>query len=293
MAAIGGKHAGHAHRDIRLIPIEEPGLSDVFISTIPGMAWGFAALYIISSSVFPDPSAAKANIIPIQVYEVNAAIGCFLVIYFVVSFYCRYISNGPHVLYDMLWPCNLGLLLAAYGTIFSNPIFIGAPLLMTMADQLFWNIDIIAKVFTGNYIFGVAKYMSWPATTLIVKVTALHHVWFCPLCLYLLRGIGIPETSWWAVILLGFVLSLRGRFHMPYLVKSSKKIDEVIYINSNLGHKFWDDIDIKLFHLFDDYPWYIYLPFMQILLAVMNYPFFYFSRYLFDDYLQNCTNVRA
>lgn len=48
-------------------------------------------------------------------------------------------------------------------------------------------IDLVGFAWKRKFYVGVAKYIIWPETTKIRLLTTTHHVWFLPLCLWIVH----------------------------------------------------------------------------------------------------------
>eukprot|EP00923_Selenidium_pygospionis_P022152 GHVN01038319.1.p1 GENE.GHVN01038319.1~~GHVN01038319.1.p1 ORF type:complete len:197 (+),score=9.47 GHVN01038319.1:519-1109(+) len=153
----------------------------------------------------------------------------------------------------------------------------------------------------GKFLLGVAKYLTWPETSLVKKFTSTHHLWFLPLCL----GLAGPSRSDLRWFLPGLIASgaitLTSRLITPYeidlstLVEPSehhqqgaqvkeglrlrqKKIPEEIpakagcyYLNCNLSYACWKDVKwgSRILNKFDHHK-YIYVPYQVTLWNIGN-----------------------
>jgi len=86
--------------------------------------------------------------IPIQ-YETRVKWASFLGIYFAILFLTRYsieckypfspiclISIASKTIYDMMWGCNVCILLSIYGLLMDKPLILGACLITISCDQV-------------------------------------------------------------------------------------------------------------------------------------------------------------
>lgn len=115
------------------------------------------------------------------------------------------------------------MLLVNYGIHKRNRYLIGAALVTISTDQVLWYsftllryFDVIGYFILKKFPIGVAKYMIWPETTWLRRATSTHHIWFIPLCLYILKDCEPLDfdcylLSLWIVLL----LALLGRFLAP------------------------------------------------------------------------------
>ena len=61
-----------------------------------------------------------------------------------------------------------------------------------LVDQSSWYVDCISYLIIKKWIIGVGTYLTKPETTVVRFITAWHHIWFIPVCLYLLQNTGLP-----------------------------------------------------------------------------------------------------
>lgn len=52
---------------------------------------------------------------------------------------------------------------------------------------MLWYLDVFGYILFKKFYIGVSAYLKWPDTPIIKKLTSTHHVWFIPLCFYLLK----------------------------------------------------------------------------------------------------------
>lgn len=102
--------------------------------------------------------------------------------------------------YEVLWSCNLGMLLAALGFWSGRPQLVGAAVCTVAIDQILWYVDLVGYLVSGKWVVGVAKYMTWESTTWKRRLSSSHHLWFMPLCV---RAIGGVRASDYALSLAG------------------------------------------------------------------------------------------
>eukprot|EP00917_Polyrhabdina_sp_WS-2016_P021938 GHVP01047521.1.p1 GENE.GHVP01047521.1~~GHVP01047521.1.p1 ORF type:complete len:285 (-),score=28.14 GHVP01047521.1:75-929(-) len=164
-------------------------------------------------------------------------LGLLIFAYWSLLIGSRFVLYGNHQLYDLHWACNLVMVFAAEGLLTNRPYFLGFSLCAITVDQsLFW-IDAVGYLFTGYFITGAAKYLTWPETTFMKKITSSHHIWFMPICCFCLEkwSAGCSYIYWGPGVLL-FISSITfcSRFFIPYEIKiPSTKVNETN--NENLG----------------------------------------------------------
>lgn len=188
----------------------------------------------------------------------------------------RYLYHGVYCIYEMLWGCNVALVLAISGLYCSRPFLLALALAIVSADQMCWYVDILSYIFYRKCPVGVLKYLTYPENQSIPKrVFASHHLFFMPLCLYLIqrlspRGVLVALQDGWifpsSCIITGFLASY-CRIFTPFQVRPSGHTKErhardLIYLNINGAFEFWRDIPIDFLHAFNHASPWIYLPFL-------------------------------
>ncbi len=108
--------------------------------------------------------------------------GVFLLAYYLFVIFGRATFMSSTALYDMLWTCNITMLIAAIGFLIKDPIMMASAASTILVDQALWYIDIISFILVRKWPMGVAKYLTWSTTPLLKKLTSTHHIWFEPLC---------------------------------------------------------------------------------------------------------------
>lgn len=206
-----------------------------------------------------------------------------LIAYYLILCISRWIESDSHVLYEMLWGCNMAMLFTIIGLLINSPLLAGIGAALVTIDQMCWYVDCLGFLFTGckKFPIGVAAYLIWPSTATMKKVTAFHHLWFLPLLLYVLNY-QYPDYSFFLSAVMSAVLGFFGRFFTPFHCLLPKPVNastdephKVLYLNINFGYAFWKDIKLKFMHVLDHRHPVIYLPFVVVVAnTVLNYPAF-------------------
>ena len=68
----------------------------------------------------------------------------------------RYKLNGPVSLYDMIWACNLAMLLAIVGIYKNNFNILSSSMILISIDQVLWYIDLLGYLLTKKFFIGVS-----------------------------------------------------------------------------------------------------------------------------------------
>ena len=163
-----------------------------------------------------------------------------------------------------------------------------------------WYVDLGGFLVTGKCPIGVAKYLFWPETPLIKKVTCGHHVWFLPVCLWALCRTGgggaFPPWSFALSEVVLLVEAVVSRALVPFEIvfhtadadedrkrgrkgspppASAPAVDEVVYMNINLTHECWKDVTIlPLLHVADHTHWAPSFAWLMIVWGTLNLPCF-------------------
>jgi hypothetical protein len=112
-----------------------------------------------------------------------------------------------------------------------------------------WYVDTIGYLTVGKFPVGVAKYVVWPSTGLMKRISCTHHLWFIPLCLWSLDW-QLPAGGFALSVFFTLVACLVAHL-TPYEVKLPVS-DTPMYINCNLAREFWVDVKIGFLHWGDD-----------------------------------------
>jgi hypothetical protein len=230
------------------------------------------------------------------------------------------------VTYELLWACNVAMFVAAYGLYSGRPHMVSTAAICVSIDQVMWYIDISGFMITylthtykrkrlnqvgavvveeeegkgggGIWLIGVAKYLVWPETTWSRRITSIHHLWFMPLCMYL---VGIPvksctmtqlnsyslsndELRWLQLLksyastfllefglscLLVFTMAIAARLFTPFHAKFDPKSQQVVYLNVNLAYEVWPDVTISIIQYRSPYA-HIHLPRLTLIWSSLN-----------------------
>lgn len=80
--------------------------------------------------------------------ELARIAGYFLIGYFLALIPLRTYAQGPSAIIEMLWACNVALLICGFGCLFHNPILIGSSVALVAFPHLSWYV-ILSTTFTG------------------------------------------------------------------------------------------------------------------------------------------------
>ena len=111
------------------------------------------------------------------------------------------------------------MFMAAIGCFTGDDFVIRAVVVIVSTDQILWYFDLTGYVLKRKFYVGVSKYIVWPQTTKIRLLTTFHHIWFLPLCLFIVH----PSTKYATFTLnvylfscmMSFLFMLIGRISCP------------------------------------------------------------------------------
>ena len=175
----------------------------------------------------------------------------------------------------MLWGCNLAILLAGIGLIGRMPKLIEAAATSISIDQFMWYADVAGYFLSGrkSWPIGVAKYLEWPDTPFIKKITGTHHLWFLPLVLYLLRRVSSFDSQVHiASILICVAESFASRLFTPLKFRLPSGKEE--YMNINCAYECWQDVKFPFLHWTDGAAAHLHLPDLAFWWNTCNLPFY-------------------
>mmetsp|Transcript_9793 Transcript_9793/g.15042 ORF Transcript_9793/g.15042 Transcript_9793/m.15042 type:complete len:319 (+) Transcript_9793:92-1048(+) len=193
-------------------------------------------------------------------YEQQQTIAMYMILYGIVQFSTRLLTQNDHyrhcVLYEYTWMCNSTIMIGSLSLYLGRPLIASAHCISIGIDQILWYVDLLGWTISGfrNFPVGVMKYLTWPETPNIAKVTSTHHLWTIPVLLYATRGLH-PLAFPLAMVITTVNVCL-SRWMTPPAVKIEKgRTQETIvahtsklqppavkYLNVNLSHEVWKDI---------------------------------------------------
>jgi hypothetical protein len=161
------------------------------------------------------------------------------------------------VIYEFCWLCNVSLMVGGLGLLLDKPIVAQAYCVTVGIDQILWYVDLTWYLIKGKFPIGVSKYVFWPGTTWINRITCWHHVWTLPLLLWGARGMHVLAFPLSFIVMIANVCL--ARFTTPFHLHDGKTMPSK-YLNVNLSHELWKDIKFKLLQInYDDPPVALYL----------------------------------
>jgi hypothetical protein len=178
--------------------------------------------------------------------RLDRRVGLFLVSYFVMLAVYRYSVRGTAGAYDLLWLCNMALLVAGVACLFNLPELVACTCGAVAFSHVSWNLDVILWSLDKGMPFGTASYLLWPGTSAWEIVTTLHHVWMIPLLAVALRRVG--KRFVFSHMLKG--MALPGVL-VPLSYYVTPKTHGETYLNINMSHEFWPGSPIELMRSFD------------------------------------------
>lgn len=175
----------------------------------------------------------------------------------------RLVSNRPGVrrysiLYEFTWLCNAALMFGgSFGFMTCRPRIATGFAVAVSVDQILWYVDAIGyglNVAMGKqkkkmFPIGVCQYLIWKQTNWSVRLTCTHHFWTIPLFIYGAGGLDWGSYLMNIVIVSSYVMLSRWLTPFglnPQRFASDKKKQQQFekYMNINLSHELWQDIEI-------------------------------------------------
>jgi hypothetical protein len=189
------------------------------------------------------------------------------------------------VLYEACWLCNSTLVVGSLGLYFHRPGIALAFCVTVGIDQLLWYLDLMTWAVFDTFVVGVAKYLSWPETPWVTRLTCTHHLWTIPLFTYFANShFSLPVLYLSSVLMVVHVCL--SRLLTPLMIGDK-------YLNVNLSHELWKDIEIGFLQISkDNPPAQVYLSRLLLRWLGFNCLVFVFlsnvSRLTFGD-IETCT----
>eukprot|EP00554_Chaetoceros_debilis_P012213 CAMPEP_0194122470 /NCGR_PEP_ID=MMETSP0150-20130528/50837_1 /TAXON_ID=122233 /ORGANISM="Chaetoceros debilis, Strain MM31A-1" /LENGTH=177 /DNA_ID=CAMNT_0038815359 /DNA_START=396 /DNA_END=925 /DNA_ORIENTATION=- len=174
------------------------------------------------------------------------------------------------------------LFMGGIGLWYGKELIIMAHLVAVSIDQVLWYVDLFGWLVSGKFPIGVAKYLTWPATSFATRITSTHHLWTIPLLMYACGGIRLAAFPFSGLVI--FTNVLISRWITPFTIdysclNNTKKEDvntkdsttsttttttttttastvnnRVTYLNVNLSHELWKDIEFDFLQIQNDNP---------------------------------------
>jgi hypothetical protein len=91
------------------------------------------------SSTWKHPSLAKVA-------------GYILIAYFCCLIPLRYYAQGTSALFELLWACNVALLVCGFGCLLHNPIMIGSAIALVAFPHLSWYVHLVTFILSSKVI---------------------------------------------------------------------------------------------------------------------------------------------
>mmetsp|Transcript_4253 Transcript_4253/g.12005 ORF Transcript_4253/g.12005 Transcript_4253/m.12005 type:complete len:305 (-) Transcript_4253:605-1519(-) len=165
------------------------------------------------------------------------------------------------VLYEYAWLCNSTLIMVSLGLRTCRPILATSFCVAVSIDQLLWWVDLAGWSLSGFATFpiGVAKYLTWPNTSVVTRITATHHLWTIPLTLHAVGG-RMHGASYPLSVFVVTSHVLLSRWLTPFTIRRRKGHETITtnvedkYLNVNLSHKVWKDIKFGFVQIQRDNP---------------------------------------
>ncbi|MEM1262093.1 MAG: hypothetical protein AAGH76_06835 [Pseudomonadota bacterium] len=126
-----------------------------------------------------------------------------------------YVSFYPVL--NLLWTCNVGLLLVAVGIASSHAGSLSIGMLVSLVPDLLWIVDVLSRLTTGAHLFGGTEYMFDPAIPWGIRALSLEHALLPLVAVAALCVTGYERRAWWLVWpLIVAVYYLSYAFTDPY-----------------------------------------------------------------------------
>ncbi len=110
-----------------------------------------------------------------------------------------YLSYHPFT--NLLWTCNVGLLLGVPGIVMRSAWLVSIALLITVVPDVLWSVDVFFRLATGVHLIGGTEYLFDPAIPRWVRLMSWEHV-VLPILLFLaVRRTGYVARAWPASVL--------------------------------------------------------------------------------------------
>lgn len=98
----------------------------------------------------------------------------------------------------VFWFSNHTFVVLGLAVLFRSRFWVLAELCIGLIPESMWSVDFLARLFTGEHVFGFTSYMFKNGAFDWLHLYSLQHILFVPAALYALYVLGGPEKGAWA-----------------------------------------------------------------------------------------------
>jgi hypothetical protein len=159
---------------------------------------------------------------------------------------------------DLFWISHVGTLLGGLGALFRNHRLISVSLVALFSHHLFWYVDTLGWLLSGNFPFGTTGYLE--EATLGGWLQSANHFFSVPFLFFLAYWQnGVDRHAWvWSTAIFAFLASISFFFLSPEA-------------NVNSVHRLWPGLDQTPLRILQNLPGGFYLIFLVMLNGFGNY----------------------
>lgn len=218
-----------------------------------------------------------------------------------------------YVLYEYCWLCNFTIVVSSLAMITGRPWLALSYCSVVGVDQFLWYVDLIYYLAVSalsnirkqegcpkrRFLFGVCQYVFDDQTSWKTRITCTHHLWTIPAVIWQLVNeeklalVLQRDMSQQSIVAAWLFLSLLSLLYMILHVVLSRLLISLYdvetgkYLNVNLGHALWKDVNISWLQVNDPRA-LTYLPRLLLRWQVLNMIF----SFVFVAFAQHATSRR-
>ena len=187
---------------------------------------------------------------------------------------------GAAGVFDVLWYCNVSLLLSTIACLASIPALMAATVCSLFVVHLGFTIDVLMYGMKGDVVAGVfgTDLITHQDSNLLDYYTTSHHVWYMPVCLWWLREV---DYKWdydalYMSIIIAVVLLTVTRLLTPKQIEGKLLNINIVYDPPVPGLKKWFENNLKE-------PWrsIVYVAILIVMMSMVSALTFCCLRYMF------------
>ncbi|MGH9963044.1 MAG: hypothetical protein ACREBC_39005, partial [Pyrinomonadaceae bacterium] len=118
---------------------------------------------------------------------------------------------------NFLHLCNLAVILTCVGIWWGSSLLISSQAVSFLIAPLFWDLDVLWRLFLGKHLIGGTEYMWDSQFPLVIRLLSLYHVVWPVLLLWALRRVRYDPRALPVQTTIAIVLLLVSRYVQPAL----------------------------------------------------------------------------
>ncbi len=122
-----------------------------------------------------------------------------------------FLGNAQYI----VWFSNHTFIILGLALLFRSPFWAFAELCLGFLPELVWSADFLAKLLTGNYIWGFTSYMFTTSGFNWMHLYSIQHILFVPAAIYAIYLLGGPVVHAWVGSIIHGIVMWSISFTLP------------------------------------------------------------------------------